>query len=820
MKKIVDLNGEWEFKICSEGFIPEELKQKFLNWQVAFVPGVVHLDLLRNGLIPDPFFEANENLVQWVDKVDWVYRKRFLVDFDFTDFHSIKLTFEGLDTVGTVKLNGVEIGSFENMFIPYSFDVKENLKQGENEVEVVFKSPTFVAKELENKYGKLPVELASHRVYLRKAQYSFGWDWGPVLTTSGIWKPVYIEFLKFGRIKNVWFKTVSISNSKADILAEVEIEKFTDDDIELVLTVFFGSEKVYERNFVQKKHDRVRTHKFEIYEPRLWFPNGYGEQALYNAVVEIFKDGELIDRVEKKFGIRTVRLVQEKDEDGESFIFELNGEKIFCKGANWIPADSFLPRVGRDDYDKLLEMAKEANLNMLRVWGGGIYEDDYFYEKCDELGIMIWQDFMFACASYPEFQEFIENVKNEAIQIVKRLRNHPSIVIWCGNNENEWIWVDKTGKSPDEMPGASIFNKILPSVCDSYDGTRPYWRSSPWGKDYPNSETDGNHHQWKVWSGWLDYKNYEFVRARFVTEFGFQSPPHAKTLNEVIKPGNRDFNSPSIHHRNKQVEGIERLFRFLTAHHKVISDFEELIYRMQLNQAEAIKFAVENWRMRKFKTSGTIFWQWDDCWQAISWSAIDYKKRPKALYFFAKKFFSPVLLMIKKVDDRVKIFIVNDLPRSISGEVILKTLTTRGEMKFLNKLDVGVEKNDVALVFDATLNELNVENFETDYIYAKFEMNGSVISENALYLTEPKFLKLQNPGLRYKLVKTKEETLTLKITSSGLAKSVFINFESDDDIQLSDNFFDVHPASTVEIEIKSNKNVAELLKVLRIKYLT
>ncbi|CUU03246.1 beta-mannosidase [Candidatus Thermokryptus mobilis] len=820
MKKIIDLNGEWEFKVCSESFIPDELKRKLFNWQVAFVPGVVHLDLLRSGLIPDPFFETNENLVQWVDKVDWVYRKRFIVDFDFSDFHSVKLTFEGLDTVGTVKLNGLEIGSFENMFISYSFDVKGNLNQGENEVEVVFKAPTFVAKELENKYGKLLVELASHRVYLRKAQYSFGWDWGPILTTSGIWKPVYIEFLKFARIKNVWFKTVSISSSKADIFTEIEIEKFTDDDIDLVLTVLSEGEKIYERKFVQKGGDRVRGHRFEIYEPRLWFPSGYGEQALYNAVVEIFKGGELIDRVEKKFGIRTVRLIQEKDEDGESFIFEVNGEKIFCKGANWIPADSFLPRVRKDDYDKLLEMAKEANLNMLRVWGGGIYEDDYFYEKCDELGIMIWQDFMFACASYPEFQEFIENVKNEAIQVVKRLRNHPSIVIWCGNNENEWIWVDKTGKSPDEMPGASIFNEILPSVCDSYDGTRPYWRSSPWGKNYPNSETDGNHHQWKVWSGWLDYKNYEFVKARFITEFGFQSPPHVKTLNEVIKPENRDFNSPSIHHRNKQVEGIERLFRFLIAHHKVVSDFEELIYRMQLNQAEAIKFAVENWRVRKFKTSGTIFWQWNDPWPVISWSAIDYKRRPKALYFFAKKFFSPVLLVIKKVEDRAQIFIVNDLLNPISCGVIIKTMTTRGEVKFFSKFNASVRGNDVALALDVPLSELKVEDFKTDYIYAKLEVDGSVIAENSLYLTEPKFLKLKNPGLRYKLIKSDEETLTLRITSSGLAKSVFINFENGDDIWLSDNFFDVHPSATVEIKVKSNKSVAELLRSLRIKYLT
>ncbi len=820
MKKIVDLNGEWEFKACSESFIPDELKQKLFNWQIALVPGVVHLDLLRNGLIPDPFFETNENLVQWVDKVDWIYRKKFFIDFNFSDFHSINLVFEGLDTVGSVRLNGVEIGSFENMFISYSFDVKGILRQGENEVEVIFKSPTFVGKELENKYGKLPVELASHRVYLRKAQYSFGWDWGPVLTTSGIWRPVYIEFLKFAKVRSVWFKAVSISSSKAEIFSEVEIEKFTDDDIELVLTVLSEGEKIYERKFVQKGGDRVREHRFEVHKPRLWFPNGCGEQALYSAVVEVFKDTELIDKVEKKFGIRIVRLIQEKDEDGESFIFEINGEKIFCKGANWVPMDSFLPRVKKDDYDKLLEMAKMANLNMLRVWGGGVYEDDYFYERCDELGIMIWQDFMFACAGYPEFQEFIDNVKNEAIQVVKRLRNHPSIVIWCGNNENEWIWVDKTGKSPDEMPGASIFNKVLPSICDSYDGTRPYWRSSPWGKSYPNSEADGNHHQWKVWSGWLDYKNYEIVRGRFITEFGFQSPPHPKTLKEVVKPENRDFNSLSIHHRNKQVEGIERLFRFLTAHHKVISDFEELIYRMQLNQAEAIKFAVENWRINKFKTSGTIFWQWNDPWQVISWSAIDYKKRPKALYFFAKKFFNPILLVIKKVDNKVKIFIVNDLPRSISGEVVVKTLTTRGETKYLNKLNVSVEENNVALVFDVALNELNVENFETDYVYAEFKINGSVVSENSLYLTEPKFLELRNPGLRYKLVKTSEETFKLRITSRGLAKSVFINFESDDDIWLSDNFFDVHPSSTVEVEVRSNNSVSELLRLLRVKYLT
>ncbi len=482
MNAKLDLTGEWEFKANSDEFLPQELKTKLLTWNKAKVPGTIHLDLLANSFISDPFFETNELDVQWVDKVDWVYRKKFMVDFDLSDFHSVKLTFEGLDTVGSVKLNGEFVGYFNNMFIPYSFDVQNLIRLGENEIEIFFKSPTFAGKELEERYGKLSVELATHRVYLRKAQYSFGWDWGPVLTTSGIWKPVYLELAKFAKIKHVWFKTISISNSKAEISAEIELEKFTEDDLDLKIEIFHKAEKIYEKSFVQKKRDRVRTHRFEITSPNLWFPNGYGEQNLYTATVEISKDGEIIDKVIKRFGIRKVRLIQEDDGEGESFIFEINGEKIFCKGANWIPNDSFLPRIRKEDYDKLLSMAKDANLNMLRVWGGGVYEDEYFYDRCDELGIMIWQDFMFACASYPEYDEFIDNVKNEAIQVVKRLRSHPSIVLWCGNNENEWIWVDKAQKTPDEMPGAKIFRDLLKEICEQYDGTRPYWRSSPGGR--------------------------------------------------------------------------------------------------------------------------------------------------------------------------------------------------------------------------------------------------------------------------------------------------------------------------------------------------
>lgn len=814
-----DLSGEWEFKASSSEFLPQELRTKLSIWNKAKVPGTIHLDLLANDFIPDPFFETNEIDVQWVDKVDWIYRKKFLLDFDFSDFHSVKLTFEGLDTVGSVKLNGEIVGHFNNMFIPHSFEVKNLIKSGENEIEVFFKSPTVAGKELEEKYGKLPVELATHRVYLRKAQYSFGWDWGPVLTTSGIWKPVYLEFIKFAKIKHVWFKTLSISNSKAEISAEIELEKFTEDDLDLKIEIFYKDEKIYERSFIQKKRDRVRTHRFEVISAKLWFPNGYGEPDLYTAIIEISKDGEVIDKITKKFGIRKVKLIQEDDGEGESFIFEINGEKIFCKGANWIPADSFLPRVGKKDYDKLLKMAKDANLNMLRVWGGGVYEDDYFYDKCDELGIMIWQDFMFACAGYPEYDEFVDNVKNEAIQIVKRLRNHPSIVLWCGNNENEWIWVDKTQKSPDEMPGAKIFRDVLKEICEQYDGTRPYWRSSPWGKNYPNSETNGNHHQWKVWSQWIDYKNYENVKAKFITEFGFQAPPHIETLKEVLKPENRNFNSFSIHHHNKQTEGIPRLFRFLTSHFKITDDFEDLIYLMQLNQAEAIKFAVENWRIRKFKTAGTLFWQWNDCWNVISWSAIDYKKRPKALYYFAKKFFNPVLPVIKRIDDSLKIYILNDLPRQVSGELIVRTFTTYGAKKFEKKIKVDAEKNSVAFAFESNLKGLKVEDFQTDYIHAEFKYNDGRISENSIYFEEPKFMKFKSPGLKFKISKVDENLYRLKLYSKNLARAVFVDF-SGFDVELSDNFFDINPDSTIEVELKSDKTLSELLKSIRIKFLT
>ncbi len=819
MSKKFDLSGEWEFRASSEEFIPEELKSKLSNWNKAKVPGTVHLDLLENGFIPDPFFETNELEIQWIDKVNWVYRKRFFIDFDFKNFDSVKLVFEGIDTVGDIKLNCEAVASVDNMFIQHSFDVKNLLKNGENEIEIVLKSPTFAGKELEEKYGKIFAELTSYRVYLRKAQYSFGWDWGPTLTTSGIWKPVYLNFIKYAKIKNVWFKTLSISNSKAEISTEIELEKLTDDDIELKLEIYFRDQKVYERNFIQKKSDRVRVHRFEIQSPYLWFPNGYGEPNLYNSIITISKDGEVIDRVEKKFGVRVVRLIQEIDDEGESFIFEINGEKIFCKGANWIPADSFLPRVKKEDYDELLNMAKDANLNMLRVWGGGVYEDDYFYEKCDELGIMIWQDFMFACASYPEYDKFIENVKNEAIQVVKRLRNHPSIVIWCGNNENEWIWTDKTGKNPDEMPGAKIFRDVLKEICEQYDGTRPYWRSSPWGKNYPNSETDGNHHQWKVWSGWLDYKNYESVKARFITEFGFQAPPHPETLKEVLKPENRNFNSFSIQHHNKQEDGIPRLFRFLSAHHKITADFEDLIYRMQLNQAEAIKFAVENWRLRKFKTAGTIFWQWNDCWNVISWSAVDYRKRPKALYYFAKRFFNPILLVVKKFDDKVKIFVVNDLQNSIYGVLTINTFTTYGDKKFERTLNLNIDRNSNAIVFEDEMKKLNLDNPTTDYVYAKLEIDGKKVAENSLFLTEPKFLRLNSPSLQFKLSKTGENSFTLKIKSKGLLKSVFVDFGGID-VKLSDNFFDINPNSCVELTINSDKTLHQLLKSIKIKSLS
>jgi len=463
-----ELNKNWKFSLSDSSYSTETVtnqKIKSSKWFTAKVPGTIHTDLLNNKLIDDPFYSDNELKMGWISECDWVYQTKF--DFNGNTKNNVDLVFEGLDTICEIYLNEVKLGGTDNMFLTYTYNVKNILRPADNKLKIIIKSPIRYASQQEKKYGKLHVALNSSRVYIRKAQYSFGWDWGPSFPTSGIWRIVYLREWSNAKIDSLVFNTKKIGKNYAEVEVIASINTLATKGISLVISLSNG-DSVFEQNvsIQRSKNNRI---EFKIKDPKLWWPNGEGDQNLYLLQVKIIDDTNLIhDEVERKVGIRTIELIL-KDKEASTFKFRINNRNIYCKGVNWIPADSFLPRVTHKKYADLLTLAKHANINMVRVWGGGIYENDEFYNLCDEIGLLVWQDFMFACGSYPEKDEFIANVSEEITQNVLRLQHHACIALWCGNNENEWIWFQEQNLSYKKMPGYKIYHSIIPAILKKID---------------------------------------------------------------------------------------------------------------------------------------------------------------------------------------------------------------------------------------------------------------------------------------------------------------------------------------------------------------
>ncbi|PIU45631.1 MAG: hypothetical protein COS95_02835 [Ignavibacteriales bacterium CG07_land_8_20_14_0_80_59_12] len=675
MRQLIPLDGEWNFRAIRGTGGPAEARSP----HPARVPGTVHTDLLANGLIPDPFFRDAETEVQWIENLDWEYQRTF----DRPDFGpvpaTVLLVFEGVDTVGEVFLNGRRVGHVENMFIRHSFDVRKALGPGRNILRVVLRSPKRFAMEEERKHGRMFAELDSYRVHIRKAQYSFGWDWGPRLATSGIWRGVHLLVSNAPFIENAQLLTKRVAGERTSLRFILDLHRTgrsKPEGLTVRLSMNDGVSEI-ERRF---PCDRRVDESFTLRGVHPWWPHDLGEPKLHTVTTALLGEGdELVDLRTWRTGFRSVKLDQTPDRFGRRFCLNVNGTRVFARGADWIPADSFLPRVTAEKYHELVHAAKEAGMNMLRVWGGGVYEDESFYTACDEEGILVWQDFMFACASYPHHRAMAKSVEKEAVQNVQRLSNHPSVALFCGNNESEWIWRMKTGRPVDEMPGTPLFKRILPHVVRTHAPGVPYWRSSPFGGDDPNSGREGNHHEWNVWSNFRSFREYETVEARFVTEFGFQAPPAIHTVREFTSPEDRDLQSRIMRHHNKQIEGTERLFRFLAGEVRLAHRVEDVILQMQLVQAEAIRTGVLHWRSAKWRTAGTLYWQLNDCCPVTSWSAIDFSGRPKALYYYSRRFYRPVKVVIRRIRGGVGLVSINDTREDIpvALRVVKQTLAGR-----------------------------------------------------------------------------------------------------------------------------------------------
>jgi beta-mannosidase len=787
MKKI-DLNGVWQFKAIDKYHLLPQSLADAAQWMDGTVPGTVHTDLLANRRIPDPFYRMNENQVQWISSQQWMYRREFGVEEEFLHERRIELVAEGLDTYADIRINGRSVASTADMFVEHRFNIKKYLRHGANRIEILFDSPDVRAKALEKKYAPLMAGHEPHRIYARKAQYSYGWDWGPRLATSGIWRDISIEGHSAGLLQSPFVKVITQTKREALVEFSVDVSLFASARMRLQTELSDGTVVVIDRRPAKKGWMKFRL---RIKNPKLWWPNGYGEQPIYRGVCRLLMNDEEVEQLEFPFALRTVRLLQKPDDEGSTFIIEINGEKIYCKGADWIPTDSFIPRIADGTYEKLLGMAKSAHMTMLRVWGGGIYEQEIFYRLCDQYGLMVWQDFMFACAEYPEHAWFLKQVTDEAKKAVKRLRNHPSIVLWCGNNECEWIFCQRNpGKSPDAMAGAKIFKQLLPSMCREFDGSRPYWRSSPFGKGFPNDESNGNHHQWEMWARWKDFKEYENDSARFVTEFGFQAPPHYRTLEQVTVLSDLTPLSAVLEHHNKLPEGTERLYRFQASHVQVGTDMEDFIYKGQIVQAEALKTAVEHWRRRKFKTAGSLFWQLNDCWPVTSWSVIDSALRPKAAYYYAKRFLAPVLVSFRRNAAGIEVWGTSDLFEQMDASLELSLRTFSGTVEWTKTSKARIGSNASAVLIKTKSADWSHVDPAQSYLLASLKREDRVLSENRLFFVEPKHMHLPMSNVESQVMNDSEGICFVTVTSAGFKKNLRIEIENDD-AEMEDNYFDL-----------------------------
>ncbi len=812
----MELNSNWEFKKATDS-----------TWLKATVPGTVHTDLLANKKIKDPFYRLNEHDVQWVDKVDWEYRTMFNVSKEELSREFIELDFKGLDTYSKVYLNDNLILETDNMFRTYTVNIKPHLKLKTNEVRIVLESPIkkgiqkhdaidYSITVSDNDLSEIGKVDGNKKVsiFSRKAGYHFGWDWGPRLVTSGIWKPVLLRSWNDFKINDVFIRQKSIED-KANLNAEIELDiskELEKCDIE----IFVNNQLVKKENKSLKSGIQKLTIPFKIENPELWWPNGMGAQKLYNVNVKVSANRHS-DTINHKVGLRTVELITEKDSIGNSFYFKVNGKPTFMKGANYIPQDIFLPRVKKSNYLHILNSAKEANMNMIRVWGGGVYENDEFYKLCDEMGLLVWQDFMFACAMYPGDPNFLESVKQEAIDNVKRLRNHTSIALWCGNNEvlsawERWGWKKQTKEKQSEEVAntvwkayTDIFHKVLPNVVNEYDNNRRYWASSPSSElGVPESHDNGDAHYWGVWWGKEPFENYNVKIPRFMSEFGFQSFPELATVNKYALPKDHDIFSEVMKSHQRSSIGNGTIEEYMLRHYKKPKDFPSFLYVSHLLQAYGITTGIEAHRKNRYRCMGSLYWQINDCWPVASWSSIDYFGKWKALHYGVKKSFKKTIVSFDKKSKSIHVFVATDSLKNINGNLEIRLLDFEGNELKKWKKDVAVDANNSKVYYEILKEDLDQfkSQFNTVFLQASFSDGNKIIDSKQHFLVPFKELNLPNPEISFETNHT-ETNYSITIKSKKLAIGVFASGEFDENF--SDNYFNMLPNSEKTILIKKGK---------------
>jgi beta-mannosidase len=830
------IDGGWQFRAIGQPPLAAALE-----WHPATVPGVVQTDLLNNKLIPDPFYGTNETQLQWIGLTDWEYQTKFTVDAAVVGQEHVELVFEGLDTYAEVFLNEQNILDAGNMFRTWRVDVKKAVKAGDNTLRVVFHSPVMTwLPRLRN----LPYHLPSVNTaqtgaeegiptdpYTRKAPYHYGWDWGPRYVTEGIWRPVRIESWDAARIRDLHIAQPTVNKDVARLIADLEIESTQEGVASITVSgAFQGKSAVTEtrreRLYPGLNHVSV---PLKIEHPNLWYPADYGPQDRYQftASVKIGKNAE--DHKEVTTGLRSIELRRQTDQWGKSFEFVVNGIAIYAKGANLIPFDSFLPRVTREDHRRILLDARAAHMNMVREWGGGAYESDDFYDLCDELGILVWQEFMFGGAMVPGDIEFQENVRQEAIDNVKRLRNHPSVVLWCGNNEMEtgWKhWGDRLAFKESVQPDVReqvwqdyvvLFRDVLKSVVTEYAPETPYWPSSPSAnfEAPPDNDYNGDMHYWAVWHAQNPVEDYTKQRPRFMSEYGFQSFPEMSTIRKFATPADYDINSAIMRNHQKNTGGNERILTYMLREYREPRDFESFVYMSQVQQAEAIKVGAEHFRRMKPRTSGQFFWQLNDCWPVASWASVDYYGRWKALQYYAVRFFDDVLVSPWDHDGKIETYVISDKLQPIKASLRVRLMDFTGKVLSDKSTAIDIPAQSSAIYSTQSEQEL-LGGADPKTVFAVYELrqNGKILSSNEVFFTRTRDLQLPSPNIQVN-VGSQVGKVVVTLRSSNLARHVALFF-GELDVQAADNYFDILPGSEVSVVINGKASAAKVLQNLKV----
>jgi len=813
----------WEFKQTNDTI-----------WHPAIVPGTIHTDLLANKLIDDPFIGKNELHLQWIEEKDWEYKTTFQLGSKLMRKEHIDINFEGLDTYAFVYLNDSLIIEADNMHHRWSTDIKSLVNEEINELRVIFKSPII---EGQKKLEQLPYFIPASNearpigeqtsIFTRKAQYHYGWDWGPRLTTSGIWRPFHFKGWDTDKIENVKIETQSIIGDTA--IAQISIETKAVHNNSKEAVIHFNNVEVISEQI--KNTENQLIYQVKIPSPKLWWPNGMGAQYLYNVSIDLKVNRKTEDTYKQKIGLRKIELLNTVDSDslGTSFYLSVNDKPVFMKGANYIPSDFFNPRASKN-YERVVQNAIDANMNMLRVWGGAIYENDAFYSLCDEKGILIWQDFMFACAMVPTQDTHIKSIKREAKAAIQRLNNHPSIALWVGNNENltgwkQWGWQENYNLSkPDSLAiwntYDTLFNHTLKVYVSKY-GNGNYWASSPSsGTNELQNKFSGDQHEWGVWFNQLPFDEYHTNAGRFISEYGVQSLPELNTIKKFDPfVTNWTINTEALNFRQRSkmpwisegFDGFDMMNYYIDLYYPKPNNLEELIYLSQSTQALCLQTATEVHRKNKPYTMGSLYWQIDDVWPTVSWSTVDYFGNWKAAHYAVREVNKSIITSAETKDNQLNVYLISDKTEAIRGlfKIILKTLSGTAIKSW--EFDAYATTQESKMVYSE-----NIEEFLGDYqpenvfLEMTFIQDDTFVDEGVFYFVKPKHLNLIPSDIKIDI-----NDMQITLTASTLAKNVYL---STGDIQghFSDNYFDLIPGKSKTIIFSSNSEISNLKSILSI----